>query len=76
MKGATADPWAKISSTAKSTITINIGMSHHSLRFQRKENSSPNIPKRVDKPLWDPSDTFDLPNNLTVTIADQAMKFV
>jgi hypothetical protein len=64
MKGATADPWAKISSIAKSTITINIGMSHHSLRFQRKENSSPKIPTRVDKPLWDPSDTFDLPKIL------------
>jgi hypothetical protein len=60
MKGATGDPWAKISSIAKRTITTNIGMSHQSLRFQRKEKSSPTMPIRVVKPPCDLSDTFDL----------------
>jgi hypothetical protein len=60
MKGATGDPWAKIKSMPKRTITTNMGMSHHNLRFQRNEKSSPTIPIRVANPPCDPSDTFNL----------------
>ena len=41
-----AELWAKMSSKAKTKSTVTIGNIHHRLLPQRKEKSSPAIPKR------------------------------
>jgi len=39
MKGAIAELWAKISTTANSARVIRMGVSHQRLLFQKKEKS-------------------------------------
>lgn len=63
MKGATADPWAKISSMVNKTITTIIGMSHHNLRFRRKAGNSPTMSRRVETRPCDCSDIFNFHKN-------------
>src|SRR3990172_3198933 len=47
MNGATAELWAKTIRPPKIISTKIIGVSHHHLLCQKKENNSPTIPSRL-----------------------------
>ena len=47
MKGATAEPWAKIKRAAKSTKAKTIGIIHQSFLFHIKRINSPTIFSRA-----------------------------